>query len=274
MSTEALNLYLSSIRPSTKDRYRRILFNFFSRHQHLSIINIINFMATLQSPSSMEIFLSAIARYTGISLFNNKIIDRIITGRAQLSQPRAFPQVVSTIDLNYHIVSSEIFDTNQKFALQLMILMCARPSDIRRLSPNLVKMTGDFISIARFGTKADRRKKGNALLIPITRSVIKPSRQVMTSFHTEGIWAWMKLALSSCFNDDSLQPSIIRKSSACMLRSRGLANRDIMEIGGWSSDDTLRRYYSRANVQWIQRYGLTPIKTYKPTEWPEMLLAK
>jgi integrase len=274
MSAEARRLYFSSIRPSTRDRYQRALFNFFQRFRHLSTINVINHMATLQSSSSMEVFISAVSRFTGTSLFGNNFISRIITGKAQTSLPSIFPQVVNTIDLNLYISSSEVFDTNQKFALQLMILTCARPSDIRRLSPNSVKITGNFISVARHGTKADRRKRGHALLIPITRSVIVPEQRIMLIINFDRIWEWMKFALVDCFNSKELAPSIIRKSSACMLRQRGLANRDIMEIGGWASEDTLRRFYSRANVQWINRYGLQPTKVYDPKQWPEMLLAR
>jgi hypothetical protein len=195
-------------------------------------------------------------------------------GAAQRQSPKEFPRIVNTIDLWHHIKNANYISSSEKFGLQLMILLCARPSDIAGLTPQQVHVQGDFISVARFGTKADRKKTGTPILIPITRSVFKPSVTVLRSIDFSNIGSLMLRVLANCFVGMDLPVSIIRKSGACMLRQRGLGNQDICEVGGWRSEDTLRRFYSRANTDWIHSHRKLPVESYSAKEWPEMLLAQ
>jgi hypothetical protein len=221
----------------------------------------------------MEVFLSALSRQTGISLFKNTIVHRMLLGRAQESCPSPFPRVINTIDFFRFVMTNKLISENDKFIIQVALLTCARVADLVNLSSKEVKIMRGFISIARFGTKADRKHKGTALLIPITSSVFVPSDEVMSNVDFSKLWSVLNLQLHKCFPGCTLSPSIIRKSSACMLRRRGLSNQDIMEVGGLLNEYTLRRAYSRANVDWIFRYGLNPVNSFPASIWPEMILS-
>jgi integrase len=222
----------------------------------------------------MEVFLAAVARSTGISLFSDHFVRRILIGKAQLSEPKPFPSIVNTIDLWSTILNSDDFSDVERFVLQLMILLCARPSDLSSLRDNQVLFGNSYITVARFGTKADRRHSGTSVLIPITESVFIPDDRSDLVSVFPLCADLMQSALNLAFPGAHLTPSIIRKSSACILRQRGLPNRDIMEIGGWQSEDTLRKFYSRANTQWAFPPNLLPYYTYPGDSWPEMLLAR
>jgi integrase len=272
ISDEARRLVFNDLRPSSLVRYRNALGKFFKVYPRLSFANIVNYLATLSSTSSMEVFLSALSRKTGVSLFKNRIIHQMLLGKAQESRPSPFPRVINTIDFFRFVMSNTLISDNDKFIIQLALLTCARVADLVNLSSREVKIEREFISIARSGTKADRRHKGTALLIPITPSVFVPSAQVMSRIDFSLLWSVLNLHLHKCFPGSSLSPGIIRKSSACMLRRRGLSNQDIMEVGGWLSEQTLRRAYSRANVDWIFRYGLDPVSSFPSSRWPEMIL--
>jgi integrase len=155
----------------------------------------------------------------------------------------------------------------------LMILLCGRPSDISGLQRNQVIIGKTHITVNRVGTKADRRFRGSSVLIPITPSVLVPRSLVGLSIALLSVSLLMSRALKLAFPKESLSPGIIRKSSASMYRQRNLSNRDIMEVGGWSSEDTLRRFYSRANTNWISSFSMSDLTPFSSREWPEMVLA-
>jgi integrase len=273
ISKEAIDLYNASIRSSSKDRYYKELQKFFEKFDRLNRLNVINHLSTLTSVSTMEVFLSAVARYSGVSLFRDSVVKRIILGKAQARPAVVFPRIVNTIDLYRVIRTSSQFSPEQKFILQVMILTCARPSDLEGLSSKEVKTANRFISVARLGTKSDLRRAGTAVLIPISKSVFIPSARVMKSIKFDNLRDLMSSALKLAFPGCRLAPGIIRKSSACMLKNRGLPFADIMEIGGWRSEQVVRRAYVRSNVDCVSSLGLKPEKVYSASEWPEMLLS-
>jgi hypothetical protein len=266
-------LIAESIRSSSKDRYAKAIASFRSKFSVLNRMNIYNFLASLKSVSSMEVFLSAVVRLTGVSLFSDVLVRRIIDGKAQSTVPSVFPRPVNVFELWGYIRFGSSFSDVEIFALQIMLLLCARPSDISSLTVSQIVVSSSHISVARLGTKADRRFKGTPILIPITNSVFIPASFSGLSSALADIASLMSRALKACFPGHSLSPGIIRKSCACMLRQRNLSNRDIMEVGGWASEDTLRRFYSRANTNWITSVTLSDLTPFSSLQWPEMILA-
>jgi integrase len=273
LSSSAKALFNASIRSSSKDRYDKSLKIFFSKFKVLNRINIYNFISSLKSTSSMEVFLAAVSRFSGVSLFSDVIVKRIVDGKAKFVRPSVFPRPVNTIELWNFIRYASDFSRVEQFVLELMILLCARPSDLSGLSASQIIVGDTFVTVNRLGTKGDRRYRGTAILVPITKSVFIPTLSDGITDALCSIASLMTRALNLCFPGNSLSPGIIRKSSACMLRQRNLPNRDIMEIGGWASEETLRRFYSRANTNWISSLSLHNLSTVSFNQWPEMLLA-